>query len=44
MKELFVELIHLGEEIDEPRYRWMIQKFQKSIEYNMSIKSRFGKP
>jgi hypothetical protein len=43
-KELFVELIHLGEEIDKPRHRWMIQKFQKSIEYNMSIRSRFGKP
>jgi hypothetical protein len=43
-KELFVKLIHLGEEIDEPRHRWMIQKFQKSIEYNMSIRSKFGKP
>jgi hypothetical protein len=43
-KELFVKLIHLEEEIDEPRHRWTIQKFQKSIEYNMIIKSRFGKP
>jgi hypothetical protein len=43
-KELFTELIHLGEEIDEPRHRGTIQKFQKSIVYNMLIKSRFGKP
>jgi hypothetical protein len=43
-KELFVKLIHLGEEIDEFKHRWIIQKFQKSIEYNTSIKSRFGKP
>jgi hypothetical protein len=33
-KELFVELIHLKKEIDEPRHKWTIQKFQKSIEYN----------
>jgi hypothetical protein len=43
-KELFVKLIHLGEKIDEPKHRWTIQKFQKSIEYNTSIKSRFSKP
>jgi hypothetical protein len=43
-RELFVKLIHLEEEIDEFKHRWIIQKFQKSIEYNMSTKSRFGKP
>jgi hypothetical protein len=42
--EIFIELIHLKEEIDKPENRWNIRRFQKSIVYNTKIESRFGKP
>jgi hypothetical protein len=42
--EIFIELIHLEEEIDKPENRWNIRRFQKSIVYNTKIESRFGKP
>jgi hypothetical protein len=42
--EIFIELIHLEEEIDKPENRWNIRRFQRSIVYNTKIESRFGKP
>jgi hypothetical protein len=42
--DIFIELIHLEEEIDKPENRWNIRRFQRSIVYNTKIESRFGKP
>jgi hypothetical protein len=42
--DIFIELIHLEEEIDKPENRWNIRRFQRSIVYNTKIESRFSKP
>jgi hypothetical protein len=43
-RRLFVEIIHLEEEIVKPEHRKKIEDFQKSFKYNKMIRIRYERP